>query len=211
MEQAIHRMREPGFNGMEHFGSRDDTPRAVSLAEVDRSHVYVGIFAARYGSGITEDEYRRARERKLTCHIYIKADESITLNKFEKDPAQQARLDKLKAELGQAHIITTFTSPADLATKVIADLHRWLREEYQPAETTIAPAIFALHQLPPPPGDFTGRTDELEELTANIERGVNISGLQGQGGIGKTTLALKLAEQLVPRYPDALPGRAVLS
>jgi tetratricopeptide (TPR) repeat protein len=32
---------------------------------------------------------------------------------------------------------------------------------------------------------------------------VTISGLQGLGGIGKTTLALKLAEQLTPRYPDA--------
>ncbi|MGH7456127.1 MAG: NB-ARC domain-containing protein, partial [bacterium] len=33
--------------------------------------------------------------------------------------------------------------------------------------------------------------------------GVTISGLQGMGGIGKTVLALKLAEQLTQRYPDA--------
>jgi tetratricopeptide (TPR) repeat protein len=210
VEAAIHRMREPGFNGMEYFGSRDETPRAVSLAEVDRSHVYVGIFAARYGSGITEAEYRRARERGLTCHIYFKAEASITWDQVEKDSAQQARLDKLKAELQQAHVITTFTSPADLAAKVVADLHRWLAEEYQPhhatdshTEATAALALVALHQLPPPPGDFTGRADELAELTANIEHGVNISGLRGQGGIGKTALALKLAEQLAPSYPDA--------
>ncbi|MCA1615869.1 MAG: tetratricopeptide repeat protein [Acidobacteria bacterium] len=65
------------------------------------------------------------------------------------------------------------------------------------------PTISALHQMPPPPGDFTGRAVELAELLANIERGVQISGLQGQGGIGKTALALKLAERLAPRCPDA--------
>jgi len=39
---------------------------------------------------------------------------------------------------------------------------------------------------------------------SQIERGgVTISGLQGLGGVGKTALALKLAERLTPRYPDA--------
>src|SRR5215216_6221635 len=60
------------------------------------------------------------------------------------------------------------------------------------------------HQVPPPPADFTGRADEQRELLAAIEHGgVTISGLQGMGGIGKTALALKLVEQLKPRYPDA--------
>ncbi len=62
----------------------------------------------------------------------------------------------------------------------------------------------ALHQLPTPPADFTGRADELKELLAAVKTGgVTISGLQGLGGVGKTALALKLAEQLKPDYPDA--------
>ena len=66
------------------------------------------------------------------------------------------------------------------------------------------PAFQPLHQLPTPPADFTGREAELKELMAKMETGgVTISGLQGMGGIGKTALALKLAEQLIPRYPDA--------
>jgi len=61
-----------------------------------------------------------------------------------------------------------------------------------------------LHQVPPPPADFTGRVDEQRELLAAIKQGgVTISGLQGMGGIGKTALALKLVEQLKPHYPDA--------
>ncbi len=67
-----------------------------------------------------------------------------------------------------------------------------------------APAVPALHQLPAPPPDFTGRGQELTELLAAVERsGATISGLQGLGGVGKTALALKLAERLMPRYPDA--------
>lgn len=68
----------------------------------------------------------------------------------------------------------------------------------------LPPAVNALHQLPPPPRDFTGRVRELDELMSRIERGgVTISGLQGLGGVGKTALALKLAERLAPRFGDA--------
>ena len=66
------------------------------------------------------------------------------------------------------------------------------------------PVLNALHQLPSPPADFTGRKDELKELLSAVKTGgVTISGLQGLGGVGKTALALKLAEQLKPDYPDA--------
>jgi hypothetical protein len=66
-----------------------------------------------------------------------------------------------------------------------------------------APVALSLHQLPSPPGDFTGREAELAELCERLGAGATISGLQGMGGVGKTTLALKLAEALMPRYPDA--------
>jgi tetratricopeptide (TPR) repeat protein len=71
---------------------------------------------------------------------------------------------------------------------------------YLPPPVTVS----ALHQLPAPPADFTGRAGELKELLAAVKiGGVTISGLQGLGGVGKTALALKLAEQLKPDYPDA--------
>lgn len=201
--QSIHEVK---FVGMEYFGSRDETTRRASLDEVDRSDVYIGIFAGRYGSGITEAEYRRAREKELPCLIYFKAESSITLDKADKEQEQRALLGKLKAELQQAHTVTEFDSPADLAAKVTKDLYRCLSQKRQskdtPQETT--PTINALHQLPSPPRDFTGRAQELSELMRALEQGgVTISGLQGLGGVGKTTLALKLAQQLIPRYPDA--------
>ena len=72
------------------------------------------------------------------------------------------------------------------------------------ASAISVPVLNALHQLPTPPADFTGRADELKELLAAVKTGgVTISGLQGLGGVGKTALALKLAEQLKSDYPDA--------
>jgi tetratricopeptide (TPR) repeat protein len=66
-------------------------------------------------------------------------------------------------------------------------------------------SISSLHQLPSPPADFTGREEDLSVLRSRLTKGgsVAIFGLRGMGGIGKTALALKLAEELTPAYPDA--------
>ena len=127
VEKALHRMQDTAFAGMEYFGSRPETPKEVSLAEVDRSDVYIGIFAHRYGSGVTEAEYRRARERGLPCLIYLK-DDSVPVPPahIEREPAKVAKLEALKRELKAHHTVSFFKSPDHLATQVVADLHNLL-------------------------------------------------------------------------------------
>jgi tetratricopeptide (TPR) repeat protein len=91
--------------------------------------------------------------------------------------------------------------------KIAKEILELLRGDAQPSLPGKAPEVAALrplHQLPPPPADFTGRTADLAALRAAVETGgVTISGVRGMGGIGKTALALTLAQELAPRYPDA--------
>jgi tetratricopeptide (TPR) repeat protein len=83
------------------------------------------------------------------------------------------------------------------------DVHNNTFNQYiNPPATLASPP--ALHQIPLPSADFVGREKEIKELLQALETGgIAISGLLGLGGVGKTALALKLAEHLKPKYPDA--------
>lgn len=74
--------------------------------------------------------------------------------------------------------------------------------------------------LPPPPGDFAGRTAELSEVLGCLDPEVDgsatatpaavvVSALAGMGGIGKTALALHAAHQAHGR--GWFPGGAVFA
>lgn len=163
-------MKETKLIGMEYFGSRDDDAHTVSLDEVDRSQFYIGIFGARYGSGITEAEYRRAREKGLTCHIYFKTDSTIADDQREKDPAKAAKLASLKAALRQSHVVTEFINTDNLAWKVTADLHDWLVESKRASRADLIPVdISRIFKYAP--AELIGRESALSVLSRMRQSG----------------------------------------
>ena len=95
------------FLGMEHFGARDETTKEVSLIEVERADLYVGVIGGRYGSGITELEYECARAKGTPCFIYIKRDPAITVR--DDDAIATAKLGALGKRLRRAHTCANST------------------------------------------------------------------------------------------------------
>jgi len=122
------------------------------------------------------------------------------------DPTLAARLAAITGDgnvVGDHNVATVNKLSAGDYAIQIGELHLTLSPD-QLHSLLAPPSTPRPFQLPPPPGDFTGREEELAALCQAIEQGgVTISGLRGMGGIGKTALALKLAAQSTPRYPDA--------
>jgi DNA-binding SARP family transcriptional activator len=70
-----------------------------------------------------------------------------------------------------------------------------------------SPAWTPICQLPPDVADFVGRERELDSLTAAVlRRGAGaapaIASVHGTPGVGKSTLAVRVAHRLRPHYPD---------
>jgi len=73
--------------------------------------------------------------------------------------------------------------------------------------STVSPARAlpprARHNLPTPMTRFIGRQDELAEIAADI-RACRLVTLTGSGGVGKTRLALRVAQEVLDDFPNGV-------
>jgi tetratricopeptide (TPR) repeat protein len=195
---------------MEFFEAMGRGATAGSKQKLTEADLYVGFFAHRYGyveegydRSVTEIEFDYAGERSLErlCFL-VDQDYPWPVSRMEVD--QFPRLDAFKQRIDRTLIRAQFTTAEEFKSKLMRALVAWLRQNESQRNEQVAAtlALTARHQLPAPPADFTGRVEILDELTQQIGAGVTISGVRGMGGVGKTALALKLAEGLAERYPD---------
>jgi len=221
VEKALQRMHQTKLNGMEYFGSRDETTREVSLKEVDRSDIYVGIIGGRYGSGITKEEYQRASEKPLPRFLYFKDEQTIQAESRDPEKEKREKLAAWKAELRNAHALGTgpFTSPDDLAARVTADLSNWLLEQcgpqlflngigslpydYAPRIENFLSEYLGTSTAPVP---FGGREQDLKALDDWLEDNTAPPYLMlaAPAGRGKSALLVRWTRQVLARANIAL-------
>lgn len=135
VERCIIRMNQT-IRGMEFFGSNPESPLEVCLKTVRESKIYVGIIGMRYGSildesgkSFTELEYEEAVKNSIPSLIYILDENHPIAPKFMDTGEKARRLEDFKARLRRTHVVSSFTTPADLGKKVVQDLTEELKKD----------------------------------------------------------------------------------
>ncbi|MGH9832018.1 MAG: DUF4062 domain-containing protein, partial [Blastocatellia bacterium] len=200
---------------MEHYVATDQRPLDKCLADVEACEVYVGIFAWQYGfipdpaqgnperRSITELEYRRARETGKPCLIYL-LDENHPWPPPKVEKGQGGKkLARFRKELGDAHIVSFFKTPDDLAKSVSVSV-----ANLRPNAPSSAPpdsAKISISRLPVTGPNLFGREAELKLLDdAWADPSTNIVTFVAWGGVGKSALVNHwLARMAMEQYRGA--------
>lgn len=134
--------------GMEDYVAADQRPLDKCLADVAKSHVYVGLFAWRCGyvpevdnpsrRSITELEYRHAIELKKPRLIFLLSDDAPWPPKFVDKGKPAKQVATLRAELGRERLSSSFKEPNELAQLVSTSVTNWEREQSGAEATTPA-------------------------------------------------------------------------
>jgi hypothetical protein len=126
--------------GMEHFASQSGDAETVSINELHKADLFVGVYAHRYGyrpdddKSVTELEYIAAknREKPLPRLIFVVEENyhhPLIDQHAETDSETTTLLAGFKRRLGKNEVWLTFTTPEDLAAKVSASVTRWLQKQ----------------------------------------------------------------------------------
>jgi predicted ATPase len=179
------------------LGARPHPPRQLYRAYLDQSEVFVGIYWQRYGwiapgmevSGL-EDELQLARDKPKL--LYVKGPA----------PDREERLSALLKKIADEGRVSYrhFSDAEELEGLLEDDLALLLSEHFFTA--TEAEPSSAPEQrkgplaLPRTTNSFVGRKRDVEALQALLDEGeARLITLTGPAGVGKTRLALEVAER----------------
>lgn len=213
---------------MEFLPAADGDAIKESLELVDKSDIYLGIFAYRYGYvpagyeiSITEMEYNRAIERKIPCLIFVMSEDHPFNPKDIERGKGEERLLAFKQRLQANHVVNFFTWPLDLQVRIVNSLSR-----YRNAGIRKPLRVFESSDIPEPPEPYIahpylllqtpsliGRRTELSLLTDWVTKPnvghykARILNIVGIGGMGKSALTWKWFNDVAPKKMKPLAGR----
>ena len=176
------------------LGARPHPARALYRAYLAQSHVFVGIYFARYGwvapgeevSGL-EDEYRLSGD--LPRLVYLK----------DPAPGREPRLGELLARIRDEDTVAykPFASTDELRALLRDDLAVLMAEHFLDATTPVHGATpsgpagqWRTTPVPHPLSTMLGRDRELATVAGLLDSGARLVTVVGPGGIGKTRVAL---------------------
>ncbi|HEX6758603.1 MAG TPA: DUF4062 domain-containing protein [Propionibacteriaceae bacterium] len=185
------------------LGARPYPPRALYRAYLEQSDVFIGLYWERYGwvapgekvSGL-EDEYGLSADRPKLIYIKTPA------------PNREPRLSELIARIqgDDRASYRRFSDVDELRSLVADDLAVLLTERFSASALRIKPAPSeVLPPLPRPPTRLIGRDGEVRRvLDILADPGNRLVTIVGAGGIGKSRLALAVAERGKDRFTDGV-------
>jgi predicted ATPase/DNA-binding SARP family transcriptional activator len=194
--QAVQLVRGPFLEGL----SLSECPGFDEWLYFQRERLNQQITAALEHLGVFHERNGRAAEAE-TCVRRL----------LELDPLREQAHLQLMRLLAGAGQRSAALAQYETCRRLLADE---LGVSPAPETTLLAEQIRMLaavqnatpsHNLPPSFTRFIGRDQEqstIEDLMAN--RGARVVTLAGPGGVGKTRLALRVASQLVTRFPNGV-------
>ncbi|HEX8294501.1 MAG TPA: DUF4062 domain-containing protein [Pyrinomonadaceae bacterium] len=201
--------------GMEQLPARDASGVAASLEMVEQADIYIGVYAFRYGwlpdgedVSITEMEFDRAvalkNEGRLREILIFTAhrEHPFTADDFEADKFAQERLRQFKERAADGRVRKEFRSAEELRHLVFQALSDFKSRQPRAvdAATQARPAQTSVPNNLPRLQPFFGREAELAQIREALDPENRTWGalIDGPGGMGKTSLAVRAAYDCTP-------------
>jgi predicted ATPase len=184
-------------------GARPHPPRALYRAYLEQSDVFVGLYWQRYGwvapgerlSGL-EDEYGLSGDRPKL--IYIKTPAP------DREPQLATLIERIRRDDQASY--RRFSDADELRSLVADDLAVMLTERFASgAAGADRSRTLSLPRLPRPGTRLIGRDEDVARVSDLIaDQETRLVTVTGAGGIGKSRLALAVAEGEMERYADGV-------
>jgi predicted ATPase len=184
------------------LGARPHPPQELYRAYLRQSDIFIGLYWQRYGwvgpgmeiSGL-EDEFQLSQGMPRLLYLKNPAP--------EREDRLTAMIGKIESEAGDSY--RTFRSPRELGRLVRNDLATLLSERFAEGQNNPASARSDAGtrgrpdtSLPLTSTTLVGREDDIAEVCRLLETPeVRFVTLTGPGGIGKTRLAIAVAQEMV--------------